>query len=84
MSRIQDDFFSIDSGYDGTYVERYYSIDEDMRLRILDGAFPIEIAGWNVIRLTRVSDIEYPKLAMEAVSEALTKRGIHTTEVVSK
>ena len=38
----------------------------------------------DAIRLTRVSDIEYPKLAMEAVSEALTKRGIHTTEVVSK
>lgn len=84
LSRIQGNFLSIDSDYDGTYVERSYSIDEDMRLRILNGAFPIEIAGWNVIRLTRVSDIKYPKLAMEAVSKALTEMGIHITEVASK
>lgn len=48
-----------------------------MRQKIPKGAFPIEIGGWNVIRLTRVSDIEYPKSAMEAVSEALTEMGIH-------
>lgn len=70
---------TINSSRRGAYVyNNGYSpchTDEDMRQRIQNGVFPITITDWKVTQLTRVSDIEYPELAMEAVSEALTEMG---------